>query len=470
MKTFIAFSREKINGLSPKREARTGPRFALRAQIVLCAVVLWMGYARPARADHIDKEFFKQGLQIMNHLKAQGYKNVGVLKFLVKKGNNPPTFTAGKLNYVMATRLENVLIMKQDQPENLIGITRGASAVAVSKDKNATYLTLEGREKLFKHKYPLAWGDDNVQVDCFLTGLVEIAPDMKKSRITIQAFDRKNSKLRDVLTFEVSTDLAILRDTNQDFVVARRTFNAWATADDPEEKLAEIAIENAVKQNQPSAARRLTLDEAQEFVKIEILYNNTPMAITPEGFVDEPAAGQDVAFRLTTKIKLGLLLRVNGVNTLNAQREERAQLNEYDWWVLEPNKVYTIKGSYQDGKLEPFKARAAEEVDILTDLGENAERHGKFDFDLFVDPAHIVADANPKVRKGEFSFRTASARAATFEDLRKLVQFSMYKNAMRRNFVVPDPQARQDAPLESAEFDGRHVGGLTLHYRRDKSK
>src|SRR5262249_7167182 len=161
-------------------------------------------------------------------------------------GNNPPTLTAGKLNYVMATRLENALVMA-DKADAPIKLTRGASAEAAAKDKSATYLTRDGREKLFNHQYPLAWGNESVDLDAFLAGIVEIAPDMKKTKITVRAFDRKNpSDLRDVLAFTVDTDLGILRDTNQNFVVARRSFNSWANADDPEEEITKIAVSDAV--------------------------------------------------------------------------------------------------------------------------------------------------------------------------------------------------------------------------------
>src|SRR5205807_10292709 len=138
-------------------------------------------------ADNIDNELRSKALLIMKDLEAHEYKNVGVLKFQVKKGNTHPTLTAGKLNYLMATRLENALVMvdKADAP---IGLTRGASAVAASKDKTATFLSPEGRQKLFTHQYPLAWGAQDVEVDAFLTGLVEIAPDMKTTTITIKAF------------------------------------------------------------------------------------------------------------------------------------------------------------------------------------------------------------------------------------------------------------------------------------------
>src|SRR5947209_2871310 len=75
-----------------------------------CLALLLAG-GSPARADNIDNELRTNARLIMEDLEAHGYKNVGILKFQVKQWNTPPTLTAGPLNYVMATRLENALVM-----------------------------------------------------------------------------------------------------------------------------------------------------------------------------------------------------------------------------------------------------------------------------------------------------------------------------------------------------------------------
>src|SRR5262249_6470091 len=87
----------------------------------VCLALLLAG-GSPARADNIDNALRTRVLAIMKDLEAHGYKNVGVLKFQVKLGNTPPTLTAGKLNYVMATRLENALVMS-DNAKAPIGLT-----------------------------------------------------------------------------------------------------------------------------------------------------------------------------------------------------------------------------------------------------------------------------------------------------------------------------------------------------------
>jgi len=428
-------------------------------------VALLLAGNAAVRADHIDNELRLKAPSIMKQLEAEGYKNVGIFKFQVIKGNNPPTFTGGKINSSMATRLENALIMA-DKADAPIGITRGASAAAAAKDNMASYLTRAGREKLFTYTYPLAWGSDNVMVDAFLTGTVTIAPDMKTTKITIQAFDKKNPELRDMAEFTVDTDLAILRDTNQNFVVARRSFNAWANADDPDEELNKTAVKEAVRENKLGSAGKLSVEDMKDFLDFTILFDGQPVNVTPEGFLAKPAAGQTVTITVKAKVKLGLLLRVNGVNTLNKQRDEKSDLNDYSWWVLDPNVEYTLRGFYKDGQVETFVAKAAGDIDLGTEVGENAQRHGTFDFDVFVDPTAVVNNAVPLARKPNFSYRTVTARSATFDDMKDMIRNSMQssKKGTSRAFIVGG--AVENQTLQTTTFDGRHVGGLTINYLR----
>ena len=430
---------------------------------VLGCVGLLLAGATPARADHIDKELFSKANAIMKDLETNGYKNVAILKFQVKQGSMAPSLTAGKLNYGMATRLENALILK-DNADSPIGITRGASAVAAAKDKKATYLTLEGRQKLFKTQYPLAWGTQNVQVDAFLTGMVEISADMKKTTVIVQAFDKKRPNLREVTKFTVETDVAILRDTNRNFVVARRTFQGIGSDGDPDEELNKIAVEEAKKENQPGVSRRLSVDEMKEYLEFQILFDGQPADVTPDGFLNKPTAGQKVLIKLTAKARIGLLLRINGVNTLNEQRDEKGDLNEYSWWVLDAGTEYTIEGFHSNGIVKTFIAKAAADVDIGAELGEKADRHGKIEFDVFAE--NKAASAVPKTRK--FSFRTVNTRAADFATMRKTVQKGMNasnKKVITRAFIVAGEV--KERTLETTTFDGFHVGGLTINYRRD---
>jgi len=90
-----------------------------------------------ARADNLDRALLRHAPAIMEDLRANGYTNVGVLKFRVQKGTAAPSMHAGFLNTSLATRLENALILAQDKAQP-IGITRGASEAAAELDGKAS--------------------------------------------------------------------------------------------------------------------------------------------------------------------------------------------------------------------------------------------------------------------------------------------------------------------------------------------
>src|SRR5688572_6887243 len=109
-----------------------------------------------ARAENLEQTLHKQAPKILKELQQKGCKNVGVLKFRVKKGNEPTSDNVGTLNMTLADRLEIALALAMDNdPAKQIGIIQQASAVA-AKIKESNHLTKSGRAALFKEEYPLA--------------------------------------------------------------------------------------------------------------------------------------------------------------------------------------------------------------------------------------------------------------------------------------------------------------------------
>src|SRR5262249_24620207 len=154
--------------------------------------------------------------------------NVGVLKFQVQKDNErsnvptgAPSFSVGRLNTMMATRLENALI-SQMSVANQIGITRGASAVAAAKNKASTYTSASGRKGLFENKYPMIVGTKEAAVDAFLTGVVVVNFKTGVTTVIIRAFDRKTDQMRDVARLRENTDRSLLTDMNLNYSIVRR--------------------------------------------------------------------------------------------------------------------------------------------------------------------------------------------------------------------------------------------------------
>lgn len=442
------------------------------------------------RADTLDDGFLKGGtaFKIMKHLREQGYKNVGVLRFEVKKGKAAPSMNVGKLNGLMTLRLENALIL-QNEIEKPIGITRGASSVAAARDKRATYQTAQGRKDLFKNRYPLAWGSNQVQVDAFLTGLVDISPDFRKTKVTVRIFDTKNTDLRDLVSFEVKTDRNVLRDMGHTFVITKRAMNiksrdgvitddeldGEAIQDIIDDGGADVGKEDRPKEdlpkddpggmgmdpvNPPEGGKNV--QAVKEYLDFEILVDGNP-AVVKDGVIDTPLPDQKITVKLRAKTKLGLLLKVNGVNTLNMEKDLRDRM-ESSWWILEPDQEYTVSGFYKGNQRRPFTVVSDIDVDF-SDLGDNQERHGTFSFEVFTGKGGGSGlEPSVVIRQRKTSNLTkATSRTTTLASLQNTIKYSMNK-AAKRNFIVPGAGA-EDVTLQTTEFTGNFVAGCEIRYR-----
>lgn len=422
------------------------------------ALVCW---GLPAvRADEIDTQLYKQAGKVMDELARQGYKNVGILKFQVKKPSaEKPSLMVGRLNIGMATRLENALILNVNE-NNPIGITRGASQVAAQKNATATYLTENGRKTLFNTRFPMAWGNKDISVDAFVTGLVEVSRDMRKTTVIIQSFDRKHvSPIRELTRFTVDTDRGVLCDINQNFVITKRTLKTLARDGDLTANELDNAAANADNQSGSALAR------VREYLDFTILVDGVPTVVGPDDRLPTPAAQQRVIFKVKN-IKphsIGLLLRVNGMNTLNMERDEKNDLREYSWWVLEPNKDYEIRGFYPSrDRTLPIVAMPAEFVNRDAQLGENVQRHGFIQLDIFEN----VAAEEPGVRLKErkvLAFRSVTTRGGNLGQLKNQIEKNMSRRVVGRNFLVP--LGEEQAQLTTAEFDGALVANCSIGYR-----
>ena len=86
----------------------------------------------PARADNLDLELLKQAPGLLRKLNDRKLRNVGVLPFRVKKGARPTRLDTAPLSVSMTTRLENALILANDENERkALGILRDANGLLV---------------------------------------------------------------------------------------------------------------------------------------------------------------------------------------------------------------------------------------------------------------------------------------------------------------------------------------------------
>jgi hypothetical protein len=360
-------------------------------------LVIFIGVvADPARGADLEGALLDRAKGLVKHCKDRGYKSVGVLKFLGAKDGIAFSDNLGTVNTLLARRLEVALVMAND-PRKPIELIDDASAVA-AKTPGANHLTPDGRKILLGANYRLAWGNPNVRVapDAFLTGLVEVSKDLKTLRISFLCFDRTTNKLEPVPGVPdvvVPNRGAALVEMGESFTV-RGAFDDGkvearpkgkndvetkpkAKNDPPEAKgkndppadlpkdKDQSAIQSAVDVRDQKAGNH-PAEDPNAPIKLTVLYDGKPVKIQVrdgKAFVPEPAAGQRVEFVIAKDGKAqryGVVLKVNGENTLDKQRLPDVRCRK--WIMTDPGETVTIRG-YQHGtdRVETFRVLSAPE-------------------------------------------------------------------------------------------------------------
>ncbi len=328
-----------------------------KATWVLC-LGLWSVLIGPLRADNIDDELWKQAPIILKHLEEQGCNNVGVLSFMLKKGNAPSTFGGGLICEQLPGRLASALILRHRPDAPDLFIARNASNHAAANIASAGYRTSVQRRRLFDLKYPLAWSGPDVAPDIFLAGRVSLSPDFRMTNISIGAFERQNpGRVYDLVEFDVPTDRHILADAGEGFSLSKgkrkfvRGFSddeiIASVGDDTKEKTADL-VDKKVSGKKWANGFPVTLT---------IRYDGVEQTLEPDlsasgrnnFVVDGPKEGEVVTFGVKndTGDPLGIVLRVNQISTLYEKFGDESTLPK---WVLAPGKQYEIKGYHREDK------------------------------------------------------------------------------------------------------------------------
>jgi hypothetical protein len=341
------------------------------AVYTLAAALLLGGVpAGAARASDLNRKLLEQAPTVLRYLKDKGYQNVGVLKFRVKKGDEPITDHAGTLNLSLADRLERALILADDLKQP-VGIIHDASAVA-ARLRGANHLTREGRQVLFQGRYPLAWGGEEVKPDAFLTGVVQISSDLRDLTVGILAFDTGGTSLERVTQFKATRDAGSLIETGESFLL-RGAFDAGQ-----EQPSQAKAVETAERVKKEKDAYPLQ-DQAAPG-RLEIYYDDARVPLEVRGGeaqVPEPREGQKVTFVLRRTAaasgRIGVVLKVNGENTLFKERQPDVACRK---WILGPgDPPITVRGYQLTGKTaEAFRILSGaeskqKEIDYGGDVG-----------------------------------------------------------------------------------------------------
>lgn len=317
-----------------------------------------------------DHAFLQQAPAILQFARDKGYRNVGVLKFRIAKGDGPVSDSVGTLNSYLADRLQVALLLANPlKVEQQVGIIDNASAVAAGL-AGANHLTAEGRQQLLAAEYPLAWGTERVTPDAFLTGEVQVSADLREMRIQILAFGRTSESLEPAIpAFTAPTAASQLPELGESFTL-RGTFDVGTAANPaaaraPSPGRAVRIIETAARVR--TAGSPHPLQDPQAPVALEILYNGVRAPVSfreGQAFLPEPQESDVVTFVLRRNPSavgnLGVVLKVNGENTLYRQRRRDVDCNK---WILEPNTPPITVAGYQvdGGAAEKFRVLSRQE-------------------------------------------------------------------------------------------------------------
>lgn len=424
--------------------------------LILGSVVFWFVGQQAVRADHIDDELIKRAPELVKALQAKGYKNVGVLKFMVKAGKESANANIGPMNLVMAQRVENALIHGLDT-DHPLGVIKNATQVAAAANPKFTTQSEAGRKALFKSTYPLAWGTDKVHPDALLTGTVALAPGMRKATVEIDSFDSSGAKPQRIMHFEVETDRSILADSGRSYVLKTRGLKKKRSLEELDDDAADSAASS-------SEGKSVTQQAGSEIpIKFEIRYNNNVQTISQdpgslgEMKVDEPKAGDEVSFQITntTSAKIGVVVKVNGESTLGQDTAEDAACQK---WILEPNKPYALKGfyTYPENKVAKFKVLSDEDSAArMAEWAGSRPRAGYIDVTVFTSGVasedltfgRTLRSLGPSHGKHPHPKTAAQARSLVDEHTK-----SHSTKAKKRGLVVASDQ-KEDAHLTEDSLD-----------------
>lgn len=336
-------------------------------RIICCSLVVFglvSSSRTPVRADDpmtMTDRLLAEAPQIVKYLTDHHYQTVGVVKFSIKKGNQPASYNAGTLNTKMALRLEHALVMANSGNQPLT-ILQDVTTEAF-KSSSLTLATARGRRGLLDHSYPVSWGNDKKQPDVLLTGDVLLSSDMKSATITIKAIERSKPEHLEVVSRlkDIKTDRELLASAGQSFVVSRKLSHGRSPDD--------AAAEDSAKRDKTGSDPLKSPDDP---IKIEIFYDGQPVTLAPDAANPgelkanrsktqaDVREGQTVTFKIANsgQSKIGVVLAINGRNTLFQEDLTQKKTGECSKWILDPGETYTVNGFYMsnDGKsVFPFR-------------------------------------------------------------------------------------------------------------------
>jgi hypothetical protein len=404
--------------------------------------------AKEKLEESIAGQLLKSAPEILETLRQQDCKTVGVLKFRVNK-NGDISDSVGEFNKHIANQLENALLqMILQDPQCPIQMVHDASSVAASTP-DANHLSPQGRKALFEAEYPLAWGNQKVHVDRFITGMAYLSADKKSLSIGISEVAPEKNAIRNLRHFEIATNATLLNELGESF--QRRGIQ-------------EGNDSNSDTSNQQQPEYSFPVEKSKKkFFELQIYYDGHRVDPLPDSsdpnnttyLIPEPRAGQKVTMtieQMDRKDKvLGVVLKVNGQNTLYRQTGPDFYCSK---WVLDPSwSKTTIQGFQKDDTTTQAFCVATrnESKNLEMDYGDKV---GTISLTVFEEAAEDQAEQNPQEANAddETAAQIATVAKGLFPD-------KPAQNAKELQELFKEPLKPKPYPIQSR---GLIISGETI--------
>ena len=346
-----------------QRAVRSSPLWVLTLLIALPSG------ASAVRAEeaNLDQILRKQAQAINQKIRDKYLKdsktvNVGVLKFLVKRGGEKQfSDNTGTINLLLADRLEIALILANpDEKESIIEHASNVVAGS-SKKKFANHRTAEGRKEFFKLEYPLAWGKpgDLVKADVFLTGEVVFSDNFRKFDVVIQSFDKDSKDLEEVGKFSAWADPRTLLEAGESFKIPEGAKGG------PFKPADRDLLASAVEKSRNSAETMKFMWQSP--VEVKIFYDDKEVEIVTEKDIApgcpllKRAKRFPSSLRNASEERVGVVLMVNGESTIFREQGDPAPMYK---WILDKGEKIRIRGfqkSLEDPRATEFEVLSPEQ-------------------------------------------------------------------------------------------------------------
>lgn len=433
-------------------------------RIVSAAAVIAIAASQSAfAAVRLPEGMAKAAEQAVAFINGEGYGNVGVLKFRVRK-QGAEGDTVGTINRDLATQMETALVIKRKKQATFMLLMDASDTVAATP--GAGDATAEAREKLFAARYRPAWGDAAAPVaaDAFITGVVEVDERLEKMRVVVSAIDKKGAA-REITSFDAVIEPALLGPLGESFST-RGMLNAGLATIPREERPSSGPAPTPVLPVSTESAKIRDgqkphpLADANAPVSLVVAYDGKEAPVEFRGgkaFVPEPRAGQKVTISVrkrntSDRRRIGVVLKVNGENT--AMRERAPDLHCYKWILSDTIPSVTVRGYQVDREtIQPF-----------TVLSSDESRKREFDYGSDVGAISVT------VFDDETTDRPAVAGPGGLAGERTAADVTMLDRGVRINSVATNatPQQLREALVRggvASETRGLIVEGETTEKR-----